>query len=237
MAVATQGPTPAEWIPFLAKPVSSSTSTPPGAPSSQLSVFPPGWTAYTDTRVESTGPGNVVQFVPSTCSHSGSLEDPFVGDADTQVLKDYDSGATLPASVQLDVNVNVSSVNPTTDPFDAGDELDVFGGIVNGAGVYSFRGDLVGSRFDVNFAGLDDAKKYAVVVGSDRADGSSSNQFRWSQFQLTGAASFTQSATTTPDVYIVGDAGASVAFNTGNNSDGYVARWTGVTPVDGRSRW
>ena len=73
-----------------------------------------------------------------------------------------------------------------------------------------------------------------MVVGSDRFDtGSGNNQYRWSQFQLTGASAFAQSATTSGNAYIVDDAGASVAFDTGNNTAGYVARWTGISPVGG----
>ena len=137
--------------------------------------------------------------------------------------------------MQVDASVDVVSNNPTSDPFTTarGDESSAFGGIVSGQGAYSFT-NAAGHKFDMHFTGLDDTKTYTVVVGSDRFDtGSGNNQYRWSQFQLTGASAFTQSATTSGNAYIVDDAGASVAFDTGNNTAGYVARWTGISPVGG----
>ena len=192
------------------------------------------WTAYVDT-IEAAGgsAANVLTLTPPNGTTCSAPCDPYPS-TDAFALKDYADGSALPVSMQVDGNVDVVSNNPTSDPFTTarGDETAVFGGIVSAQGAYSFT-NAAGRKFDLNFTGLDDTKTYTIVVGSDRFDSSGSNQYRWSQFQLTGAGAFTQPATTITNAYIVGDAGASVAFNTGNNTQGYVARWTGVVPVGG----
>ena len=195
----------------------------------------PPWTSYIDT-IEGGGgsAANVLTLTPPNGTTCSAPCDPYPS-TDTFTLKDFSDGSPLTGiQMQVDANVDVVSNNPTSDPFTTarGDESSVFGGIVSAQGAYSFT-STAGHKFDLNFTGLDDSKTYTVVVGSDRFDGSGSNQYRWSQFQLTGAGSFTQPATTITNAYIVGDAGASVAFNTGNNTDGFVARWTNVTPVGG----
>ena len=194
---------------------------------------PPVWTAYIDTNGAGTGTdANALSLTPPNGTTCSAPCDPFPS-TDTFTLKDFSDGSALTGiQMQVDANVDVVSNNPTTDPFTFGDQGTVFGGKVSGSGVYSFT-STAGHKFDLNFTGLDDTKTYTVVVGSDRFDTNTPNVNRWSQFQLTGAASFTQSATTIPEAYIVGNAGASVAFHTGNNTSGYVARWTGVVPVDG----
>ncbi len=196
---------------------------------------PPAWTAYIDTITAGGGSAaNVLTLAPPNGTTCSAPCDPFPT-TDTFALKDNADGSTLPVSVQVDASVDVVSNNPTSDPFTTarGDESSAFGGIVSGQGAYSFT-NAAGHKFDMHFTGLDDTKTYTVVVGSDRFDtGSGNNQYRWSQFQLTGASAFTQSATTSGNAYIVDDAGASVAFDTGNNTAGYVARWTGISPVGG----
>ena len=205
------------------------------ASNSVIPQVPPVWTSYIDT-IEGGGgsAANVLTLTPPNGTTCSAPCDPYPS-TDTFTLKDFSDGSPLTGiQMQVDANVDVVSNNPTSDPFTTarGDESSVFGGIVSAQGAYSFT-STAGHKFDLNFTGLDDSKTYTVVVGSDRFDGSGSNQYRWSQFQLTGAGSFTQPATTIGTAYIVGDGGASVAFNTGNNTDGYVARWTNVTPVGG----
>jgi hypothetical protein len=81
---------------------------------------------------------------------------------------------------------------------------------------------------DLTFTGLDPAEVYTFATSSSRANPAYTD--RVTQYTLIGADTFTHASTTgvtevTPD---------PVYFNTGDNiSEGYVARWTGISAVDG----
>ena len=149
----------------------------------------PPWTAYIDTNGAGTGTdANALSLTPPNGTTCSAPCDPFPS-TDTFTLKDFSDGSALTGiQMQVDANVDVVSNNPTTDPFMFGDQGTVFGGKVSGSGVYSST-STAGHKFDLNFTGLDDTKTYTVVVGSDRFDTNTPNVNRWSQFQLTGAAS------------------------------------------------
>jgi cysteine-rich repeat protein len=110
--------------------------------------------------------------------------------------------------------------DPGTDAHDTFHDIaDMMGTIYYGS---------TGWYVDLTFTGLDPAEVYTFATSSSRANQTYTD--RVTQYTLIGADTFTNASTTgvtevTPD---------QVYFNTGDNiSEGYVARWTGVSAVDG----
>ncbi|MGD8501947.1 MAG: chitobiase/beta-hexosaminidase C-terminal domain-containing protein, partial [Phycisphaerales bacterium] len=86
----------------------------------------------------------------------------------------------------------------------------------------------VGWWVELNFTGLDPGTDYTFATSACRGNPSYTN--RWAVYTLTDADTYTNASTTGVDVL----AENSVRFNTGDNySDGFVARWTGITASDG----
>ena len=90
--------------------------------------------------------------------------------------------------------------------------------------------------FNLNFTGLDNSRTYTITLTAHRADTTAPNVNRWSKFTIADAGSFTNASSTGTQNNGGGTpaTASQVWFNTGNNTTGLVAKWTGVSPgVDG----
>ena len=185
------------------------------------------WTAYVDLRAEAgdNNHANVLAIVPT-----GPDTQPIDPTVDW-VLKDFNTGADLPVTMTVDMDVRYPTTNGTDS--DAGTDADqIFGGIVDGEGGYELDLDGSGDHVTLTFENLDPAKEYVVAVTYNRnglADGKNYSD-RATAFTITGADSYVNASS----AGVVVNAEDSVSFSTGENTaNGYVAKWTGVTAADG----
>ena len=131
--------------------------------SASPSVTPHGpvtdWTAYVDLRsaAADANAANVLKIVPAA-------SDPFINPATSFTLLDRATGFDSDARLQVDNSG--SRRRPPTAELTGGEAVTVFGGIVDGAGVYTFQNPT--DVFQLNFSGLDPAKRYTVVLGANR---------------------------------------------------------------------
>ena len=104
------------------------------------------------------------------------------------------------------------------------DAYNTFGGIADMTGVIYYGS--AGWWVDLTFTGLDPTTGYTFATSAARGNYSG----RLTIYTLTGADTYTNASTIGVDVL----AENKVRFNTGDNiSEGYVARWTGITAADG----
>lgn len=117
-----------------------------------------------------------------------------------------------------------SNCNPGTDADNT------FGGIVDVKGV-TYYGSSSGWSVTLTLSGLDPTKTYTFATTANRNNASYTTRF--SRFSISGADSFVNTSTAGTSI---SNAGASTAFNTGDNTaNGYVARWTQISPgLDGQ---
>jgi len=182
------------------------------------------WIAYADLNWQSPDPNhNILWLVPTTIGTPWTP--PLLDPCEGLVLMDLDTGAALPVTMSIDLDVRYATTNGADS--DPGTDADlVFGGIVGSIGGY----ELDGPNFvTVTFDNLNPDKKYFVAVTYNR-DGGSGYTDRVTKFTLSGADDYTEASSTG----VVVNSPNSVSFSTGNNTaNGYIAKWTGVTAADG----
>ena len=147
-------------------------------------------------------------------------------EAVNEALVDFATGDALPVTLTGTI---VGGYDPQWTGGDAslGTEADaVFGGIVSQQGAFEL--DAPHWQNIMTFENLDPNKRYTVVLSANRNSGSYTNA-RFTRVTLTGADTFNNAST---DGVVV-NGPDSVSLSTGNNAQGYVARWTDVTAADG----
>ncbi|MHC4642514.1 MAG: chitobiase/beta-hexosaminidase C-terminal domain-containing protein [Planctomycetota bacterium] len=150
-------------------------------------------------------------------STSGTLVDQATGD---------DTGITVALTQSGGVNWQPDPGGGGSDCAIGTDAYNTFGGIADMTGVIYYGS--VGWWVDLTFTGLDPATDYTFATSANRGNSSYTN--RWATYTITGADTYTNASTSGVDVL----ADDKVRFNTGYNyTDGYVARWTGITATDG----
>jgi hypothetical protein len=204
------------------------------------------WTtrAFDDSAWD-TGPtglgfgfGGVPRAAYNDCVHEGSqyigqnvttygIGNGFAG-ATSGPLIDQATGEQMGITVTL---TQSGGVNWQPNPGAAGSDCAVgtdayttFGGIADMTGVIYYGS--AGWWLDVTFTGLDSGTAYTFAASSARC----SYDDRRTIYTLTGADTYSNASTNGVDVL----AENKIRFNTGDNySQGYVARWTGITASDG----
>ena len=180
------------------------------------------WTAYVDLRSEAgdSNQTNVLAIIPT-----GPDIQP-IDPAVDWVLKDFATGANLPITMTVDMDIRY----PTTNGADSDPGTDaalLFGGIVDGVGGYEIE-DISSDYVTLNFGNLNPDKEYILAVTNNRANIDYDN--RATNFTITGADTFVNASSS--GVFVYGE--DSISFSTGNNTaNGYVAQWTGITAADG----
>jgi hypothetical protein len=146
------------------------------------------------------------------------------------------SGPLIDQATGDDMGITVTltqsgGVNWQSDPGAGGrdcavgtDAYTTFGGIADMTGVIYYGS--AGWWVDITFTGLDAGTEYTFAASSARC----SYDDRRTIYTLTGADTYANASTSGVDVL----AENKVRFNSGDNySQGYVARWTGLTASDG----
>jgi hypothetical protein len=152
---------------------------------------------------------NVLEIVPNATV-------PLIDPATDWTLLDLATGAAVPVTMQVDMDVEYATANGANAT--AGDAAGLFAGIVDGVGGYELH--ATDQHVTLTFDNLNPAKAYDVALTYNR--GNAAYQ-RYSKTALTGEDSATDvsSVAANPD--------GSITFNTGYNTlDGYVARWTDI---------
>jgi hypothetical protein len=121
-----------------------------------------------------------------------------------------------------------------SDPEFGGADTDVDTDANNTFGTYAdmtgviYYATTAGWYVDLTFTGLDPTKQYTFATSASRGDPSYLD--RYSVYTLNGAGAYSNASTLGVDVL----ADNQVRFNTGDNfTEGYVARWTGITAPGG----
>jgi len=180
--------------------------------------------AYIDLNATSGGNhSNVLEIVPT-----GPDTQP-INSATDWVLKNFDTGAALPITMWVDMDVRYPTTNGAdSDP--GTDAYNLFGGIVNGQDGYELDLADTGDYVTVTFENLDPNAEYVIACTYDRQKLSDPYTDRASQITISGADTYTNASSTG----VVVNSPNSVSFTTGDNTTtGYVAKWTNVTAVDG----
>jgi hypothetical protein len=148
-------------------------------------------------------------------------------------LLDFASGATLPVTVTIDnhgaVN-NLTGAGPVAD-FTAGtDAYNAFNGKVDFKPYVIVYGSA-GWYVDMIFANLDSTKKYNLITTIDRGlkDGAEYTN-RWTKMTILGAEDFTNSSSSGTHTFSSSLPDDSVSIMVSNDSNGYVAKWTDISP-------
>jgi hypothetical protein len=177
----------------------------------------PNWSAYVDLR-SSVGDQNAANVVAIP---EGPADVP-INPATSFDLIDLASGSTVGATLQVD-NSGINTTSDNGADFSAGPAFDVFDGIVDAQGVYSFN--EVSDVWQINISGLDPSKRYEVVTSSNRDQVASPE--RWTQVELLGAVASTEASGGSTTVV----SPTLVRLETQNNTArGDVAKWTGIDP-------
>ena len=182
-----------------------------------------GWIAYADLNAAgntNNNAANVLQVTPASGSNPSSPINP----ATSFTLLDQATGTDTGARLQVDNSgINTTSANGTSST--GGPAYDVFGGVVDGAGVYTYVD--AGDVFQLNFSGLDPAKRYTVVLTANRDQAGT----RVLDLDLLDADSSTEASGGTTTVL----SPTHVQFDADDNTTtGNVARWDDIAPgVDG----
>lgn len=180
-----------------------------------------GWVAYNDC-VSTTG-GNTTHYA-GYLGGGGGFETP------SGLLKNYATGAATSVTATMLASNVAGSLGVM--PSSGTDAHTAFNGKVNMGGSASYNANSPWS-YRVTFTGLDPSKSYAFVTTADRGSASyagSGSSSRWTEFEITGADTFTNASTT--GVTVVSS--SIMRMNTGYNTlNGYVIKWTGITAADG----
>jgi hypothetical protein len=188
-----------------------------------LRMQPPGnyrWASYNDSAFKAAQ-------VESDFVTTYGLGRSFEGQGAMGPLKNLATGGDVAATVTYTEHISTGSVNSAGDAatYSAGSDADgYFGGIVDLAGNISY-GDSPGWYVDLTFSGLDPAKRY-TFVGTANRNGGAGYADRVTNWKLLDADTFTYASST--GTKKVGE--DSVEFSTGDNPNGYVARWADIAP-------
>jgi len=168
------------------------------------------WTAYNDCIGSTTG------------SDTTAANATRYGPGGTGVLKDFDTGWLIPASVQVVVNdMNASIGTGAAAEFAAGtDAYSMFHGNVDVTNGVIYYGSTTNWYVDLAFTGLAPAASYTLGTTFDRG----SYTDRWSKVSITGADSYTYAASAA--AWKVDDSAVTILSN--NTANGYVAKWTDI---------
>ena len=189
-----------------------------------------GWVAYNDCaynpQTNYTAP-NVTYY------GIGAWVDSPPTDPPSGLLKNKATGATLPVQATFTQSPFTSpskgvyrAAQPTNggrDPAAGTDAYNTFHGITDMKGVTGYGNS--GWWVELEITNLDPDKTYSFATSANRANSTLTD--RITQFTLSGVDSAVNDST--PGIIVINN--LSVAFNTGNNqTNGYVARWTGIRP-------
>jgi hypothetical protein len=167
------------------------------------------WTAYVDFEMDSTRPGNVVNF----SAHGGPTH--------TVTLKDYASGTVL-TGITATMNGTWTNDARVLANFTAGtDAANIFGGIVNPNGY--IHGDVLHdgqNAAHLVISGLDPSLRYEIALVGNRSD----NAGRNTVYRLEDVESYLNLSST-------GVIGNTATIDNGENTfNGYVARFVDIDP-------
>ena len=145
-------------------------------------------------------------------------------------LIDYTTGIGTDVTATITQSGGVTWQPDTSVNWDGGydtavgtDARNTFGGIADMTGV-TYYGSA-GWYVDLTFTGLDPNKFYTFATSAARCNPSYTN--RYTIYSISGADTYTNASTS--DVNVTSE--SEVWFNTGDNwSEGYVARWTDISP-------
>ncbi|MHC4284042.1 MAG: CotH kinase family protein [Planctomycetota bacterium] len=180
--------------------------------------------AYNDCVYDSSNPNHyIASNVTTYCIGSGN-PGPTSGP-----LVDQATGDNMGVTVTLTQNGGVRwQPSPSSGGSDCAvgtDAYNTFGGIADMTGVI-YYGSAAGWWVDLTFTGLEPTTEYTFATSAARCNYSG----RFTNYTLTGADTYTNDSTSGVTVL----AANKVQFNTGGNySEGYVARWTGITASNG----
>ncbi|GEM_PF-522266 len=171
-----------------------------------------GFTAYNDcSKGDGTNPANTTEY-PGNGSYSG-------------LLKDFDTGATLPVTLTLVTNRITYDGTGGPMPNAGTDAHTTFNGKVVFDNVIWYTATSNGFWMDAVFTGLDPAKEYEFATSVNRGGSGSDYGSRYSKFTITDMDSAENGST--PGVTV--NSATSVTFCSGINTvNGYVARWTKI---------
>ena len=211
---------------FKVAAINTNGTGPDSAASNEVTPHAPldNWTAYADLRTSSNSNNNAANVleIPEDTIDAYGTGTP-INPATSFTLTDLATGFDTDARLQVDNSgLGISSDNGATST--GGPAFDVFGGIVDGAGVFSF--DNPSAVFQINLTGLDPAKRYTVALTSNR-DQTASGDERWTDLELVDADSATEASGGTTTVV----SPTHVRFGSWDNTTrGDLAQWTGIDP-------
>jgi tRNA A-37 threonylcarbamoyl transferase component Bud32 len=151
-------------------------------------------------------------------------------------LRDFASGDELPVRVSLVFDSPLFpqvQLGERAGDFAAGTDADsIFGGTVNLAGNTAL--EAVDTSSKLRFTNLDPETRYRITVTANRNEPTYAGA-RYTRVTIEGAESFANHSSEGVEIDCPRFRScASVSFSTGFNlTNGYVARWTGVTAPDG----
>jgi hypothetical protein len=185
-----------------------------------LALQPDNWEAYNDSAFKAgqANADNVTTF---------GLGRSFEGEGAAGDLKVVTDGEDTQVNVSYSETFSTGSVSSAGDTatFTPGtDAAEVFDGKVDASGNISY-GDSPGWHVDLTISGLDPTRFY-TFVGTVNRNGGAGYADRVTNWKIMGADSFTY-ASSSGAKKVADD---SVEFSTGDNTAGYVARWTDVKP-------
>ncbi len=185
---------------------------------------PPNWTAYADLRTSSNSNNNATNVleIPEATIDAYGTGSP-INPATSFTLTDLTTGTDTGGRLQIDnSSLGISSDNGGN--FTGGPAFSVFGGIVDGAGVFSFTD--AGAVFQLNVSGLDPTKRYTAALTNNR-DQSHTGDERWTDLELMGAVASTEASGGTTTVV----SPTHVRFGSWDNTArGDMGRWTDIDP-------
>ena len=177
------------------------------------------WTAFIDLR-SSDGDQNAPNVLEIAEGTAGTPINPLT----VFDLIDIDSGATVGATLRVD-NSGIDVSSDDGGPFTAGPAFDVFDGIVDPAGVYSFSDP--DDVWQLNFAGLNPSMRYEIVLSTNAATPASPEA--WTDVSLGSAPYLVEASGGSTTVVSSGQ----VRFESEDNTvRGDVARWVTINPGD-----
>jgi hypothetical protein len=143
-------------------------------------------------------------------------------------LVDYDTGEELGVTVTLSETISegetISWASDAAEFIDGTDAATYFSGILQLAGNMSYN-DAPGWYLDTTFSGLDPNEVYTYVGTANRNGGDSYGE-RVTNWSILDAPSVVFASS--EGTHKVSD--TAVEFSTGNNGNGFVARWTDIQP-------
>ncbi|WP_162844817.1 tandem-95 repeat protein, partial [Pelolinea submarina] len=172
-----------------------------------------GWVAYNDC-------------VTTTGQHQGSNVTSISYNEDG-ILLDQATGSETGVSVDISGSSVTEETSTGDDTNEGTDAYNTFFDYVDMAGV--IRYSTSGWYVDVTFTNLDTSKTYTFATSANRA--SSSYTTRNSKFTISDITSATNESTDGTTISTTDLADDTTVFCTGYNTvNGFVARWTGITP-------